>query len=98
MCIPVENELELRLGNFPVLMWDFPYSQRDLFLFFFKLDFYLIIYLIDSSLGSIDFVRQRHFWIEVWTRLGTEKGVHITDMDLAHLSCFIQGQHQRAQV
>lgn len=49
MYIPVENELELRLGNFPVLMWDSSLLPEGFF-FFFKLDFYLIIYLIDSSL------------------------------------------------
>lgn len=63
----MENELELRLGNFPVLMWDSSLFPEGFIFIFFKLDFYLIIYLIDSSLGSIDFVGQRHFWIEVWT-------------------------------
>lgn len=63
MYIPVENELELRLG-FPCVIRDSSLLPEG---FFFKLDFYLIIYLFDSSFGSIDFVGQRHFQIEVWT-------------------------------
>lgn len=50
-----------------MLMWDSSLFPEGFIFIFFKLDFYLIIYLIDSSLGSIDFVGQRHFWIEVWT-------------------------------
>jgi len=93
--IPVENELELRLGDLPVLMWDSP-TRRQLGVF--KFIFYLIIYLIDSSLGSIVFVGQRHFWIDAWTQLGTETGGCITDMGPAWLSCLRRGQHQRAEV
>lgn len=95
MYIPVENELELRLG-FPCVNVGFFPTPRGIYFYFFLIRF-LFNYLFDSSLGSIDFVGQRHFWIEVWTQLGTEKGVHITDMDPAHLSHFTQGQHQRAQ-
>lgn len=47
----MENELELRLGIFCVNVELFPTPRGVLF---FKLDFfYLIIYLIDSSLGNI---------------------------------------------
>lgn len=92
----MENELELRLGFPCVNVGFFPTPRGIYFYFFFKLDFYLIIYLTPVWEALI-FVGQRHFWIEVWTQLGTEKGVRITDMDPAHLSHFTQGQHQRAQ-
>lgn len=55
MYIPEENELELRLGFPCVNVGLFP-TPRGIYFYFFKLDFYLIIYLFDSSLGSIDFV------------------------------------------
>lgn len=87
MCIGVENKLERRLGYLPVLMWDSSLLPEGLV---FLLDFYLIIYLIDSSMGNFFFVVGRgHFWIEVWTQVGTEKGLCITDMDLVGLGCLI---------
>lgn len=91
MCIAVENKLERRLGYLPVLMWDSSLLPEGLV---FLLDFYLIIYLIDSSMGNFFFVGRGHFWIEVWTQVGTEKGLCITDTDLVGLGCLIQG-HQR---
>lgn len=92
MYIPVENELELRLGIFCVNVELFPTPRGVLF---FKLDFfYLIIYLIDSSLGNIVCVGQGHFRIEMWTQLGAEKGLRISDAHLACLGCRTQG-HQR---
>lgn len=35
------------------------------------------------------FVGRGQFWIEVWTQVGTEKGLCITDTDLVGLGCLI---------
>lgn len=45
----MENELELSLGNLPMLMSNSFLLPEG----FFKLDFYLIIYFTDFRLGSI---------------------------------------------